>query len=430
MNHVSKLLLFCVLAFGVAPLFAQEGGVVSEETVLQEETQPPLSKEQQKQLKKEAKRAAAEKKRIEKIENKRKKRERTDSYLGVVYLPVHNFELRRGNVELVLRGSTGSFNFYAVNKRQTAVPVLSDIDDASSSYFSVLIDGTEYRLNHDSGISPEVRDLEESGQLAYMLENKMQVVIEFMPVASVPGASADMLRLTVYTTSLAPKTQTVAVKGLFDTILGENTDYHFHTFSGRHIDAEAQFLPKDEEKWLVSTNGKTSVQFLFAGKAGSAVEAVTVANRDELKRSRWIPLIKQDKGFNGVMVYNNSALAVSWPEFELEPAKTKTVTMFIALASDGEEPKGNVFLEGVTVDPAAENQEEAKIDKTGFVIRKPDVEFIVPPITDKQLDPAYIQQLIDRIDSLQSDPKLVDRTEIRQLNAELDAILAKIRQQR
>ena len=243
---------------------------------------------------------------------------------------------------------------------------------------------------------------------------------------SAADGSADMVRLTVYVTSLSDKTQKVAVKALFDTILGENRDYHFTTASGGQIDAACQFLSFDDERWVASSNGKTTAQFLLSGKTVSPVEAVTVANRDELYRSRWIPVIKERSGFNGVLAYNNSALAISWPAFELEPEKTGTITMYIALASDGESPRGEEFLEEVTVvEPVVE---ETAPDKNGFVIRKPDVEFVVPPITDKQLDPAYIQQLIGRIDSLQSDPELVDRTEVRQLNAELDAILEKIRQ--
>ena len=48
-------------------------------------------------------------------------------------------------------------------------------------------------------------------------------------------------------------------------------------------------------------------------------------------------------------------------------------------------------------------------------------------VTDDQLDPDYIQNLLDRIASLESDPALVDKSEVRELNDELDAILAKLR---
>ena len=79
-------------------------------------------------------------------------------------------------------------------------------------------------------------------------------------------------------------------------------------------------------------------------------------------------------------------------------------------------------------------EEEVKEDSAKEVVKKENadkrtnVEFIVPPIRDYQLDPEYIQQLIDKIDSLQSS-KDVNKKEIMRLNAELDAILEKLRRQ-
>ena len=48
-------------------------------------------------------------------------------------------------------------------------------------------------------------------------------------------------------------------------------------------------------------------------------------------------------------------------------------------------------------------------------------------VTKAQLDPEYIQNLLDRIADLESDPALVDKGEVKRLNDELDAILAVIR---
>ncbi len=436
MKRQKQCIYLLALLLSARALYAQEqtateavNPTAAAEPILENESvaeAPKLTKQQ----KQEAKQLEQEKKKAEKAEKKRKKNERTDPYLGVVYLPVRNYDVKRDGVQISLRGGTGSFNIAAINEKGICVPVLSGVDDASSSYFSVLIDGVEYRLNHDAGSTPEVRELDASGQLAYTVDTLLQVAIDFAPIASVPDGKNDMVRLTVYTTNRTKKTQSVSIKALFDTILGENTDYHFYTANGVKIDSARQFFTPAEDRWIASSNGKTTAQFLLSGRAIAEPEAITVANRDELYRARWIPVIKQHNGFNGVLAYNNSALMLSWPAFTLEPEKTETLTLYIALASDGAAPQGDAFLDNATVDEKKNDENVTVTDNNGFVVRKPDVEFIVPPITDKQLDPAYIQQLIDRIDNLQSDPKLVDRTEVRQLNAELDAILEKIRQQR
>ena len=61
--------------------------------------------------------------------------------------------------------------------------------------------------------------------------------------------------------------------------------------------------------------------------------------------------------------------------------------------------------------------------------KKPSVPFNVDTIGPEKLDPSYVQALLDKINSLESDASSVDREEILQLNAELDAIMNKLRQQ-
>ena len=181
-----------IAAFFLLPLAAQEGGV-EQPAGEEDKTEVVLTKEQ----KKAAEKLAREKKAAEKAEKKRKKKERTDPYLGVVYLPVTNYSVKNGSVQVALRGGTGSFNIFALNRRRSAVPVLSDVDDSSSSYFAVLVDGYEYRLNHAAGCVPEVRELEESGQLAYKINGLLQVVIGFTPLSSAADGSADIDRKSV-----------------------------------------------------------------------------------------------------------------------------------------------------------------------------------------------------------------------------------------
>jgi len=52
----------------------------------------------------------------------------------------------------------------------------------------------------------------------------------------------------------------------------------------------------------------------------------------------------------------------------------------------------------------------------------------VPAVKSEQLDPAYVRRLIQQINDLESDGNSVNTEKIRQLNAELDAILTILRQ--
>ncbi len=418
---IATICLICSFTF----TFAQD-----EDLLEQQEEVQKIEAEEEKQLskqeKEEAKKAAAEKKKAEREDKKRKKNERTDRYLGVVYLPRRNFSTAEGNVAITLRGGTGSFNIYGLAKNSKST-VFSVADDSSSSYFSVLYDGIEYRLNYAAAVTPEVRELDGSCQLAYTLEKSLQVVLDFSILKSSPDVASDMVKISVYTTNLTEQKHTVGVKALFDTILGENTDWHFVMADGEKINSETQYTDLKDNPWISSSNGKTSVQLIYSGKTISPLQALSVANRDSLYRSTWIPVVNPEKGFSSVLAYNNSAVCLNWPSVELEGGKTNVITMYVAVGVDGAEPGAKTFLEGL--EKIQENEVEVVVEKNDFVVKKPDVDFVVAPITDYQMDPAYIQNLIDRINALQSDPKLVDRTEVRQLNAELDAILEKIRQQ-
>ena len=69
---------------------------------------------------------------------------------------------------------------------------------------------------------------------------------------------------------------------------------------------------------------------------------------------------------------------------------------------------------------------EDDIQKQSPVDNEP--KFDLNTLTSDQLDSKYIQGLLDRINSLENDDGKIDRNEILRLNAELDAIMEKLRQ--
>lgn len=391
-------------------------------------------------------------------------KKRTDSYLGVTYVPVKKLTLNADKVRIALMKNTYSFNIYAVDEAGNAVPVLSNYDDSSSSFIAVMTGKSEYRLNREAGVTAEVRQMEGRCQLAYRIPDSLQLALDFTPVASVKGQERDMVKITMYATNLSKKTMELSVKALLDTILGENTDYHFTTGSGAKIKTEVFYETMRDEKWIMSSNGKTSAQFIFAGKGVPDPIQLTLANKDILSvSSAWRPKVAFDRSFSSVTAYNNSALNVNWAPVKLAPEETSEITFYVALGTDRKEPKGEAFLNSLGFESFVleneENQEEVaenvevasagqveKLDELPAAdegkplkrdepvvevpVKRSGVDFIVPPITDKQLDLEYIQNLIDRINSLNSDPNLVDRSEVRRLNAELDAILDKIKQKK
>ena len=354
----------------------------------------------------------------------RRKRERTDKYLGVVYTPEKKCELKSGKVKVVLTGNHASFNIYAISANGKQTPIFSAADAFRSSYFSLLIGRREYKLNSAGIVASQIRKREDGVQIAYRIEKDLQITLDFSTLASVAGEPDDIVRITVYTTNFMKDRQVLALKAVLDTVLGEPLDYHFESASGMKIDSERQFVSFDEERYFISSNTKVSAQFLTNGKTVHVPQTVSFANKDVLADSLWTPVIRDYRGFNMALSYNNSAMCINWPYYTVEPGETVAFNFYVCVATDGEKPRGQLFVDSLVDETRTI---ETFAGAAELSVRKPDVDFVVAPITENQLDPEYIQKLIDRINSLNSDPKLVDRTEVRQLNAELDAILDRLR---
>ena len=172
------------------------------------------------------------------------------------------------------------------------------------------------------------------------------------------------------------------------------------------------------------------------------IESVTLANIDELYKMDWDSGFRKGRGFSNIRGYDDSGIMIDWPEFALPPESKTEFTFYIAAATSDEYPLGLTYADGILVldkkqqddsallDFNTQNpaQEEPQKENAVNSDKRTDVEFVVPPIKDYQLDSGYIQDLIDKIDRLQSS-KNVDKKELMKLNAELDAILEKLRRQ-
>lgn len=349
---------------------------------------------------------------------------KTDDFLKLAYYDVKKTDLRAGKLHVSLNRKTGSFKIYAVDQNGAETPVLADFDGAVSSFVSVLLDKKEYRLNREAGVKAEVREFENGNhcQICYKIDEKVQVVVDFKTTASDIGVKDDVLKVTVYVTNLSKKTIKYSLKMLLDTVLGENYENHFVSGSGIAVKGETSFETMANEKWIMTAGDKTGAQIILNGPGISNPQQVMLANRDILSSSSvFKPNSVENRSFSSVLAYNNSAVCINWPQVKLSSENTNSTVFYIAVGTDGEKPAGDTFLTVMSGLPPVLDE----VQSSGIVEDGSEVETVV---TEEQLDDAYIKNLIDRINSLQSDPDLVDRTEVKRLNKELDAIFEKLRQ--
>ena len=411
---------------------------------------------------------------------KEQKKQKKDAYTGWIYIPDRKFSITKDDIKIEMNGSTGSFCLYAIPEVGKPVPLLSNYDSTTSTFFSVKIGRKEYRLNRENGVKSEARRTPYGAQMAYLISGEAQIVVDFSFLPSIATSSrVDMLRVTVYTINLGKHTQSFAIKGVFDTVLGENTDAHFSTAAKSRINSEMQLFDLSDDLWIRSSNGNTSLQMLLCGKGINSPSYVTLANKDALALPMWVPQVQDTKSFSSVISYNNSAVGLNWKTAYIDPNRTSVITFYISVGIGGNEPAGKNFLaslaEGKTAlsakippafqttnvapDPAQISPDEIQTvyhenmpavtegpvqtikdtpvevqdvsDTEGPVQVLASVEeekeelpeTTAAAVTKEQLDPEYIQKLLDHIAALEEDGSGVNDNEIQYLNEELDSIL-------
>ena len=357
-----------------------------------------------------------------------------DGVLDIDYLLKSSCALSSRVLHVDLHKKTGTFNVYAKPEEGFEIPLLATPDLSSSSAFLLKLDERVYDLGKSKQVAREVRAYDGGAQIVYLLEDQVRFIADFSLVAAKSAYDSDIVRVRLHAINLGILSHSLDVKALFDTVCGESSSIHFTTENHSKIRYEQQFSWADmqRERTVVSSNGTTSFQFVFDGVGVTPVEAVSFANIDEFYKNDWNSGVRKGRSFSNIRGYDDSAIMVDWNEFVLEPDERAEITFFIAVSVNDAPLRGLSYVDGLIeleepVAPPPKKVEQKEEPLPPASDKRTDVEFVVPPIKDYQLDPEYIQNLIDRIDALQSS-KTVDKKEIQRLNAELDAILEKLRQ--
>lgn len=377
-----------------------------------------------------------------------------DEYTGWVEGTSKELSVRSGAVQIRVKPNLGTFNFSVLNENDKYVPVLSTANEYASSGFFLKAGKKRYRLIADKSVRPAVAKLPGGFNITYFVAKTAEVSVNFETLRSNPESDVDMIKISAFMRNTGDRTDDYALRLVLDTILGESADYHFFGADSSPIKSEALYRSlKKDQRWVYSKNANGAMQVLFDGADITEPELVALANYSTLDKAAWEPDMKVFRTFDTVLSYKNSAIGINWPAVRLRPGQSASCVIYIALASDGNLPKGELFVDGdsgswgaadlelerefvAAAESTAENVQEGPVEiqmdepaapKAEFEVRR-DVPFTVNSISKEHLTLEYVQNLIDRISALEENSAAVNRREILQLNAELDAILSVLRQ--
>ena len=399
----------------------------------------------------------------------------------VSLLPAIEIEGVFGIYRVVLHDNAGTFSLYMENaKNNKYVPILNPLDSSSGTRFYLKSGSLVYVLSKSAGV-PVSQYLTETGfRVEYTVKNIAIVNFDFSFCSSETGELnefADIIIVDAFVTNISKKTDSFALKAIFDTYLGESQAKNFSTKTIPIINEEISFLSMKDEKWIKTSDGINSMQFLLDGYNVTSPLSVTLANRDILLTDVWTPNLIPGRGYNSLFSFNNSAVCIHWDSSRISPQLQNAMHFYISAASNGYNPPDMNSLyfkeknaealsvdliqvadietedgEGIIVEvkkpenienipPKVENPEIDKAviqEKVVVTVEKTEpvedtsIQDLNPyeytlPLTQEQLDPAYIENLLEKIGNMETDSSEIDREEILRLNAELDAILEFLR---
>lgn len=359
-----------------------------------------------------------------------------------------------GSIRIRVLPGRGTFNIGAVNEREKTISILSNMNEYTSTYFSLRCGKKIYKLHDSADVKTKARLTDDKVQIIYSVNGTADVLVEFIPVESQYGEGYDVLRIQTTVTNTGKKAAEFALKNVMDTVLGEADLYHFYTADNVPIKSEASFRTMANARYFNSKNKAAWCQFLLDGADVTPTDIVALGNYATVDSSTWEPDMSSYRTFDTVTSYNNSAVGILWPAKRLSKMQTMQSVYYIAFATDGNIPFGEEFINlktakmknsaaaaGIiagtkkpieTSEVVTETQEQEEVSEVISVSKEPTKTVIDEEPSSKNLPkelltPEYVDGLLKRIDELKSGDQTINKEELKTLNDELDFILSIMR---
>ena len=448
-----SVILISLVLFSCKSKEVQETPVVGENGEVVVEAKKPSAKEEKK------KKETEEKKKEEKTkkeEEKKKKEEEDDRGLfGWIDTNDKNPSFADGLVKIKTDGKLGTFCIYAIDEKGKETPVFSPLNEFSSTSFYLKAGNKKYKLHRDKNVKTAAKALDNGVALLYSIDNVADVNIRIEVFPTVQDSPADTIKFTAEVVNRSKQPEEFGLKVILDTVLGERRQNHFYTYENTPITSEFATRETENLGYFTSKNEKASMQLLFNGGDTTIPSFFALAGYSKLEGSDWEPNMHTLGAFDTVLSYNNSAVCTIWPDVRLANGKSSKTVFYLSLGLYENTPNGYRYVYGLGAPEKVVKEEKTLllpnqispttktvtmdsvvvtqgIEKTEGVVITPvnkpteenqKIEFNVDNIEKDHLTPEYVQSLINRISELEQNGAQLNRSEILQLNAELDAIL-------
>ena len=385
---------------------------------------------------------------------------------------------KKDNILIEYVENNGGVLLYYVDDKNHKFSVLDTVDLGTSSFTGVLIDKNYFNLKTSGGVYSAHTVTEDSLAVKYTIGKKLEVTLTY----TVPEKNVLNIKYTLK--NLSKDEHTVAVKSIFDTCLGEWNGTPFSTEAKQKIQSEYIISNFQKHKTLTSTDGTTGIRFMMDKDFGNIAYKCVIAAKPYFENDNFDNHFIEGRGFNTVLSYNNACVGFFFKTRTLKAGKEVSfnqkvefaqavITSFKKPADDDDDDESKKYhFEGddeessdskKTEDNKTEvigSQEESKTETSTQPVKEfqneTEKESVTEAVSQKDEKPSIVNkeseenvfekitagssqteaaaskpkvnkeralEIINRIKNLEEDGSNTNRSEIIELQIELDEII-------
>ena len=199
-----------------------------------------------------------------------------------------SLDLTEGKLKIDLNEDNGRFSIIYLDDPAEGSLSLLYKDDPRTSKISINIDDNVYVLGDSFEFSKEISQIEHGIRILWT-SPQLEVTQDILFISSASSNNADGLHIKLKLKNISQYSSVVAVRYLFDTYLGEESNNHFFLSTGRRLTGETELrnnLP-DFIVSPISEDMQSGLQLMSSAPGITKPEYIVIANWKRLNDAVW-----------------------------------------------------------------------------------------------------------------------------------------------
>jgi hypothetical protein len=292
----------------------------------------------------------------------------------------------QGNVKLTLYEKTGRFNVFIDKPGGAGKPfAFFTREDPRTTALQVLADNNLYTMGDGGGFKQTLEKTATGARFVWR-SAKLKVTEEFIFLTPTDVPLTEGVKIVIRVDNTAEAAQTIGVRYLFDTWLGEKSGTHFVTSANATVAREAALkTPVGGSYWIspfIDSATGDGLLVLTDSQYVTQPEAVVFANWKRLFEANWEYHSLPNLDFTyQPYSFNDSAVGQYYPKLKAEKKTGREVVLVLGNAASYAVPKTTLIADK-RLDPAADDKNKL-------------VDITDRPVDDKTVDVAKTEPADD-----------------------------------